>query len=145
MTDGVKRPVSVSVVAVLVLLAGALDIISAVILMLQPDDAVSDAAFGGRTGALSAAIGSIVVGAILVILALGLWRGSWVARIIVTVLEVLSLIGSLFLAVAYLGTPVGEWLGLVASAIILILLWTHRASAFFNKSESTSDTTSDAR
>jgi len=133
MADGVKRPVSVSVVAVLVLLAGALDIISAVILMLQLDNAGVDAAFGGRTGATTAAIGSIVVGAILVILALGLWRGSWVARIIVTVLEVLSLIGSLFLAVAYLGTPVGEWLGLVASAVILILLWTHQASAFFYK------------
>lgn len=135
MTDGVKRPVSVSIVAVLVLLAGALDIISAVILMLQPDDTVAETAFGGPTGATSTAIGSIVVGAILVILALGLWRGSWVARIIVTVLEALSLIGSLFLAVAYIGIPVGEWLGVAASAIILILLWTHQASAFFNKSD----------
>jgi len=54
------------------------------------------------------------------------------ARMIITVVEVLSIIGSLFLAFAYLGTAVGEWAGIVVSLIVLLLLWTRRASAFFN-------------
>jgi hypothetical protein len=58
---------------------------------------------------------------------------------IVTVLQVLSIIGSLFFAVAYIGdaTVVGEWLGLVVSVALLILLWTPKASRFFNASSAT--------
>jgi hypothetical protein len=133
MTDGVKRPGGVSVAAVLVLLAGAIDIISGVILLVQPDAPEIDVTFAGRVGVDGIAIGSIVIGAILVILALGVWRGSQAARMIVTVLEAFSLISSLFLAVAYLGTAVGEWAGVAISAVILILLWTKDAAAYFRR------------
>lgn len=69
------------------------------------------------------------------ILSFGLWLGRWISRLIVTVLQVLSLVGSLFMAVAYLGNPVGEWASVVVSAIVLILLWTRPASAWFRGSE----------
>ena len=66
----------------------------------------------------------------------GLLRGSVPARLIVTVLQVLSILGSLFLAVAYIGdaSVIGEWLGLAVSVVLLILLWTPKASRFFTGS-----------
>ena len=47
---------------------------------------------------------------------------------IVTVVEALSIIGSFFLAFAYLSGAIGEWIGIVVSIIVLILLWTRRAN-----------------
>ena len=131
--DGVKRPASVIVAAVLVFVAGAIDIISGAILLVQPDAPEIEATFGGPEGVRGVAIGSIVIGAILVVLAYGVFRGNWIARMIVTVFEALSLISSLFLAVAYLGTAVGEWIGVVISALILILLWSRVAAPYFRR------------
>ncbi|GAA4049292.1 hypothetical protein [Agromyces indicus] len=126
-----NRPVTITIIGVLAFIAGLIDLVSGVILFfLLPNEEVV-AGFGGSGGLIAAAIGSIIVGLITAGLAGGLLRGSSVARMIVTVLQVLSLIGSLFMAVAYLGIPVGEWLGLAVSAVVLILLWTPKASAFF--------------
>jgi K+ transporter len=128
-----SRPVTVTIIGVLAFIAGALDMVSGVILFfLLPVQEVVDG-FGGTGPLIAAAIASIVVGLITAVLAGGLLRGSQPARLIVTVLQVFSLIGSLFLAVANLGIPVGEWIGLAVSAIVLILLWTPKASAFFTR------------
>ncbi|MCK8609241.1 hypothetical protein [Agromyces sp. C10] len=126
-----NRPVTITIIGVLAFIAGLIDLVSgAILFFLLPNEEVV-AGFGGSGGLIAAAIGSIIVGLITAGLAGGLLRGSSVARMIVTVLQVLSLIGSLFMAVAYLGIPVGEWLGLAVSAVVLILLWTPKASAFF--------------
>ncbi|WP_353826656.1 DUF7144 family membrane protein [Agromyces sp. SYSU T0242] len=128
-----SRPVTVTIIAVLAFIAGALDMVSGIILLfLLPVQDVVDG-FGGTGQLIAAAIGSIVVGLITAVLAGGLLRGSQVARLVVTVLQVLSLIGSLFLAVAYLGFPVGEWIGVAVSVVVLILLWTPKSSAFFTR------------
>ena len=128
MADGVKRPASVVVAAVLVFVAGAIDIISGAILLVQPNAPEIEATFGGPEG-----VRGVAIGAILVVLAYGVFRGNWIARMIVTVFEALSLISSLFLAVAYLGTAVGEWIGVVISALILILLWSRVAAPYFRR------------
>jgi hypothetical protein len=128
-----KRPVTITIIGVLAFIAGLLDMLSGVLLFFRlPNDEVV-ARFGGSGGLISAAIGSIVVGLITAVLAGGLLRGSNTARLIITVLQVFSIIGSLFLAVAYMSDPsvVGEWLGLAFSVVLLILLWTPKASRFF--------------
>lgn len=135
MAEAAGRPIGVAIVAVLAFVSGVIDIISGILLIFQGDDPDVTAALGGSGGLLSAAIGSMVLGLIVVILSFGLWLGRWVARMVVTVLEILSLIGSLFMAVAYLGNPVGEWASVLVSAIVLILLWTRPASAWFRGSE----------
>lgn len=135
MAEAAGRPIGVAIVAVLAFISGVIDIISGILLIFQDDDPDVTAALGGSGGLLSAAIGSMVVGLIVVILSFGLWTGWWVARMIVTVLEILSLIGSLFMAVAYLGNPVGEWASVLVSAIVLILLWTRPSSAWFGGGE----------
>ncbi|WP_173923424.1 hypothetical protein [Agromyces sp. Marseille-P2726] len=133
MAEAVARPVGVSIVAVLALISGVVDIINGVLVLLGGEDA--EAGLGGSGGVLAHSIGSMVLGLVVVVLALGLWTGWGLARMIVTVLQALSLIHSLFLAVAYLGNPVGEWASVLLSAVVLILLWTRPASSYFRSSQ----------
>lgn len=135
MVEAGARPVGVTIVAVLAFLSGVIDIITGILLIFGGNDPDVAAGLGGSGGVLSHAIGSMILGLIVVILSFGLWLGRWISRMIVTVLQALSLIQSLFLAVAYIGNPVGEWASLLLSAIVLILLWTRPASAYFRGSE----------
>jgi hypothetical protein len=141
-TTQASRPVTITLIGALAFLAGLIDLVSGVLLffLLPNDDVVAN--FGGTGGLIAAAIGSIVVGLVTAVLAGGLLRGSIPARLIVTVLQVLSIIGSLFMAVAYIGDPavVGEWLGLVVSVALVILLWTPKATRFFERPASASAT-----
>lgn len=127
------RPTTITIIGVLAYIAGLLDMISGVVMFfLLPNQSVVDT-FGGTGPLIAAAIGSIIVGLIVVVVAGGLLRGSQTSRLIVTVLQVLSIIGSLFLAVAWreTATATDEWIGIAVSALVLILLWTPKASAFF--------------
>ncbi len=134
-----KRPVTITIIGVFAFIAGLLDMISGVILFFRLVNPEVVARFGGSGGLIAAAIGSIIVGLITVILAGGLLRGSNTARLIITVLQVLSIIGSLFMAVAYMSDPsvAGEWIGVVFSVILVILLWTPKASRFFTGTRAT--------
>jgi hypothetical protein len=130
--SAVRRPAGVTLVAVLIWISGGLDIISGIILLTQSGDPEMNVRFAGQTGFFSVGVTSIVLGAIAIIVAIGLWRGNTAARMIITVIEVLSIIGSLFLAIAYIGEPIGEWIGIVVSLVAVILLWSRKASEFFN-------------
>lgn len=139
-TTQASRPVTITLIGAFAFIAGLIDLISGVLLFfLLPNDEVV-ANFGGSGGLIAAAIASIVVGLVTAVLAGGLLRGSIPARLIVTVLQVFSIIGSLFMAVAYINDPsvVGEWLGIAVSAALLILLWTPKASRFFDRSSTSS-------
>ena len=133
--EAVHRPITVAIVAVVAGLSGVVDVITGILLMFEGSNPEVAEALGGSGGVLWASIGSILLGVVVLALSFGIWLGRWVARMIVTVLQALSLIQSLFLAVAYLGNPVGEWASVLVSAIVLILLWTRPASAFFRPSE----------
>ncbi|MEI5583843.1 MULTISPECIES: hypothetical protein [unclassified Agromyces] len=138
----VNRPVTITVIGGLALLAGAIDLISGILLFfLLPNEEVV-ANFGGAGGLMTAAIASILLGLITAVLARGLLVGSAPTRLVVTVLQVLSIIGSLFMAVAYMGDPsvVGEWFGLAVSVVLLILLWTPKATRFFEGATAASTT-----
>lgn len=141
-TPQVNRPVTITIIAGLALIAGLIDMVSGVLLFFRLPNEEVVANFGGSGGLIAAAIGSIVVGLITAVLAGGLLKGSVPARLIVTVLQVLSLIGSLFMAVAYIGDPsvIGEWLGIAVSVVLLILLWTPKASRFFDRSSASTAT-----
>jgi len=129
------RPVVITIVSILAFISGVVDIIAGILSIFEADNPAVNAALGGSGGVFASSIGSMTLGAIVVILSFGLWLGYAWARMIVTVVQALSLIHSLFLAVAYLGNPVGEWASVLVSAIVLILLWTRSASAYFRGSE----------
>jgi hypothetical protein len=137
MVEAVARPIAITIVSILAFISGVIDIIAGILSIFEADNPEVNAALGGSGGVFTSSIGSMILGLIVVILSFGLWLGYWWARMIVTVVQALSLIHSLFLAVAYLGNPVGEWASVLLSAIVLILLWTRPASAFFNAREAT--------
>lgn len=137
MAEAVERPVGITIVSILAFISGVIDIIAGILSIFEADNPAVNAALGGPGGLFASSIGSMILGLIVVSLSFGIWLGYWWARMIVTVVQALSLIHSLFLAVAYLGNPVGEWASVLVSAIVLILLWTRPASAYFNSREAT--------
>lgn len=127
----VKRPGGVTLVAVLVWIGGALDIIGGTILLFQTSAAATVEAFGGSSTLVASAIGSILIGAATIIIAVGLLRGYAAARIVMTILEVLSIVAGIFFAIAYPANAIGEYFGAAISLIVIALLWSGRANAFF--------------
>ncbi|GAA1831237.1 DUF7144 family membrane protein [Agromyces salentinus] len=131
MAQHTARPAGVTIVAVIAWLSGAVDIVVGTIMLLQASGIAIAPELGGAGTVYTAAIVSIILGVITVIVAAGLLSGNMAARLIVTVVQVLSIISSLFIAVANMGNPIGEWLSILVSLIVVLLLWTKAASQFF--------------
>ena len=131
MSNSVDRPGGVTLVAVLTWISGALDILGGTILLFQTSIASTVEQFGGASQLMASAIFSILIGAVVIVVAVGLMRGSSGARIVITIFEALSIMSSIFLAIAYPAGAIGEYFGVAISLVIIALLWTRRASAFF--------------
>lgn len=132
MAQHTGRPAGVTIVAIIAWISGAIDLVVGTIGFFRASAIAVDPQWGGAGAVYASAIVSIILGLITVIVAGGLLGGNTAARLIVTVVMVLSLISSLFVAVAALGNPVGEWLSILVTFIGLILLWSRKANAFFN-------------
>lgn len=125
------RPGGVTFIAVLTWISGLLDIIGGTILLFQTSVAATVEQFGGASQLIASAIVAILIGAIVIIVAGGLLRGSPGARIVVTIFQVLSIATSTFLAIAYPAGAIGEYFSVAIAVIILAFLWSGRANAFF--------------
>ena len=71
---------------------------------------------------------------ITVLIAIGLWNGAGWARLVVTALMIVRIIGSIWVAFALSGHG-GFLVGTIAgglAVIVLLLLWNGRSDAFFN-------------
>ncbi len=126
-----RRPGGVTLVAVLVWISGVLDIIGGVLLLFMQNDAELQSSLGGSGGLLSAAVGGILLGAIVVVVANGLLRGRNSARLVITVVEVLSIVVGIFLAIAAPTLLSSELVGVLLSVVVLALLWSRSASKYF--------------
>ena len=131
MSASIDRPGGVTLVAVLTWISGLLDIFGGTILLFQTSVASTVEQFGGASALIASAIVSILIGAIVIIVATMLLRGNSIARMIVTVFQVLSIAASIFFAIAYPAGAIGEYFGIAVSVVVLFLLWSGRASAFF--------------
>ncbi len=127
----VNRPGGVTFVAVLAWISGALDILGGTILLFQTSIASTVEQFGGASRLIATALAGILIGVVVIVVAVGLLRGSNGARIVVTVFEVLSILISVFLAIAYPAVAIGEYIGIVFAFLIIAMLWTRRANEFF--------------
>ena len=125
------RPGGVTFVAVLTGISGVLDVIGGTILLFQTSVAATVEQFGGASQLIASAIISILIGVIVIAVAGGLLRGSGGARLIVTLLQVLSIASSIFLAIAYPAGAIGEYFSILFSVIVLAFLWSPRANEFF--------------
>jgi len=121
------RPGGVTVVSILAWISGALNVIGGAILLL------TSAASADPGAAVLGGIIAVVLGLITIFVAVGLWRGSGVARIIATVVFVLNLVNGLVTLFTASGNA---WSGAISALLALIgiiLLWTKAASAFFRR------------
>lgn len=129
----IHRPGGVTFVAVLTWISGALDILGGTILLFQTSIASTVSQFGGASQLIVTALAGVFIGVVVILVAVGLLRGRNGARIVITVFEVLSLLLSVYLAIAYPAGAIGEYIGIVFSLAILGLLWTPRANEFFRQ------------
>jgi hypothetical protein len=126
-----RRPGGVTLIAVLTWLGGALDVIGGIALLFNHDSLTLRADWGGESSLITVAIVSILLGIVVLLVARGLLRGSAGARVLVTIVQLLAIVG--YAITAFL-VPVDfalNAIGALVSLIVIILLWTGRASDFF--------------
>lgn len=122
-----SRPVGVTIVAVLAWISGFFSILGGILMIVSGLEVASMP----REALIVAAVISIIVGIVVIIVSFGLFRGSNVARIITTVVFVLNIINSI--VQLFTGTQ-SIWAALLSalpSIIGVILLYTKPANAFF--------------
>ncbi|WP_322409760.1 hypothetical protein [Microbacterium invictum] len=120
-----QRPAGVVLIAVLAWIGAALQIISGVLVLtrvLSPDGVGAEPAWV-----------AIVVGVISFLVAFFLFSGSNVARILVTISFVLSLLTAIVAIAANPANLVAPILSGIVAIIGLALLYTSRANEFFRK------------
>ena len=131
MSSSIDRPAGVTLVAVLTWISGLLDVISGSLLLFQTSVSATVEQFGGASQLIASALLTILIGVVIIVVAIGLLRGNNASRVVITVFQMLSIIGSVFLAIAYPAGAIGEYFSIAVAAIVLILLWTGRANAYF--------------
>ncbi|TDN91438.1 hypothetical protein [Microbacterium sp. BK668] len=118
------RPFGVTLVALLAWINGALTIIQGIFALFNPS------AGDDWSGWVA-----IVIGIVTILVSFGLFGGNSAARVIVTIVFVLSLIGSLLLMFTAFGP--GVVIGAIISAALaligILLLYTRRANEFFRR------------
>jgi hypothetical protein len=136
-TNTVQRPANVTVAGVLLIIFAALQILMGILALLGGGVA---AGAGGTAAGIGGAIlitgvVILVIGVLNLIFAIGILRGSNVARWIVTILQLISIASGIWALVAG-GQQLWQGLAnLIIPVLILLLLWVgERTRAFFAKS-----------
>ncbi|HWD63019.1 MAG TPA: hypothetical protein VG369_11020 [Humibacter sp.] len=132
MSSTARRPAGVTLIAVLAWIEGAFNIVAGVLLLVSQNDPQVLDAWYGRTALITSAILSILFGVIVVLIAGALLRGSRGARIVVTIVQLLAIVGNAFTAFASPSQFAWAAISALVSLIIIILLWTGRANDFFH-------------
>jgi len=127
---GPKRPLGVTIVAALAIIAAVFDIIGGIVLLMQGDTDAA-AGFGGTGMMVTLGISSILFGAFMLVVSYGLLRGNSVSRIAATVVQVFSLASSIWIGVAQPSTLPTEILSGLLALAILMLLWSGEATRYF--------------
>ena len=128
---GPKRPLGVTIVAALAIIAAVFDIIGGIVLLSMQGDTDAAAGFGGTGMMVTLGISSILFGAFMLVVSYGLLRGNSVSRIAATVVQVFSLASSIWIGVAQPSTLPTEILSGLLALAILMLLWSGEATRYF--------------
>jgi hypothetical protein len=130
----------VTLLGVLVIISGILYVISGIIALIAYAGTGGDLTSNQRTIILVAGIAVLLFGIIELAVARGLFRGSNGARIIVAVVNVLTIISGL-IAAFQSGNQRGTSFGQVVIAIIVLaLLYSPKANEFFSRGGTTANT-----
>ena len=118
------RPFGVTLVALLAWINGALTIIQGIVTLLNPP--VGDDWSGWI---------AIIIGAITILVSFGLFGGNTAARVIVTIVFVLNLVGALvaMFSVNVRAVVISAVITAALALIGILLLYTRPANAFFRR------------
>ena len=128
---GPKRPLGVTIVAALAIIAAVFDIIGGIVLLGMQGDATVAACFGGGGVLVGVGITSILFGAFMLIVSYGLLRGNSASRIAATVVQAFSLAMSIWIGIAEPSTLPTEIVSALVALAILMLLWSGEATRYF--------------
>ena len=117
------RPFGVTLVGILVILAGLSYVISAVV-------AIFNADLRASVGLLSS-IAVLIFGLIYLAVAKGLFDGNNFSRLLVGIVTVVGLLFGIFQLIFVSGARVNGLIGVIFSLIILGLLFSRKATLFF--------------
>ncbi|AQX79408.1 hypothetical protein BWO91_04950 [Plantibacter flavus] len=120
-----KRPGGVTIVAVIVWIQGFLSALGGALLMIG-----ANTPNGNLQGMQVAGLVSLILGIITIIVGVGLLRGSGVARVLTTIVLVLSIASAVY-AMITTGNVATQIISLLLAVIGLILLYTKAASDYF--------------
>jgi hypothetical protein len=126
------RPGSVTFVVFLTWVVALIALIGGVSLLLVGDDTLAELDITPSAATTYAWV-EIGWGVIVALVAIGLAGGSGLARFLVTALMLVRIVTAVLAALALAGTT-GFWTVVISggiAAIILAMLWTARATAFF--------------
>ena len=128
----VRRPGSVTVVVVLTIISGILTLLGALFLLLL-GGAVGIASNIGGAAVLIFGILYLIFGIVTIAVGVGLRNGSRFARILVTILMVVDIIGGVVNLIWFRSnqTVTSAIITIIVSAVVLALLYNRRASEFF--------------
>jgi hypothetical protein len=131
MNAAARRPAGVTLIAVLAWIEGALGIVAGIVLLVFRNEPSVQVEGASESALITSAILTILFGVVVVLVAGGLLRGSSGARIVVTVVQLLAIVGDAFTAWAYPGQFAWSAVSALISLLIIVLLWTGRANDFF--------------
>jgi hypothetical protein len=128
----VHRPGSVTVVVVLTIISGILTVLGALFLLLL-GGAVGLASQVSGVAVLVFGILYLIFGIVTIAVGVGLRNGSRFARILVTILMVIDILGAIANLIWFRSnqTVTSAIITIIVSAVVLALLYNRRASEFF--------------
>lgn len=137
-----RRPVSVGAVAVFLLVAGILEIIAGILLIIHHNDSDAQDRLGTAspdvphaTTLLLLGIAAIVIGALYIAASRGLWLGDDLWRAIVVFVSVCNIIGLIMATIFVIDTTsrIVTIITAVVAALVIAALVSPRSKAFFGQ------------
>jgi hypothetical protein len=115
-----QRPIGVSLLSILVIIAGALDVLAGVLSISMRGDADLLVELKGTEGEVTGlGTGLVVLGVIAIIVGFMLWRGSAFARILIGVIALVRLVGTVWVVASF---DRAQWYEGIGSLVIYALV-----------------------
>jgi hypothetical protein len=115
-----QRPFGVSLLSILVIIAGALDVLAGILSVSFRGDDNLLVELKGSEGEITAfGSGLIVVGVIAIVVGFMLWRGSGFARILIGIIALVRLVGTVW---AFASFDRAHWYEGIGSVVIYALV-----------------------
>ncbi len=131
----IRRPGVITFIGVIMIIQATMSVVSGIVLAaLSGQQRIIDETTIDRAGLITAGIVSLIIGAIILLVALALLRGSKGARILVTIVQVIAVASAAWTMFTH-HTGAFLFQGLITTAIAIFVLWAlynERSEEYFN-------------